>query len=43
MESDIINSETGVLNFEKGNFEGMRRELAKIDWQLTLKGLTVDG
>ncbi|XP_055502086.1 uncharacterized protein LOC129703542 [Leucoraja erinacea] len=42
MESDIINSETMVLNLKKGNFEGMRRELAKFDWQLILKGLTVD-
>ncbi|XP_055492783.1 uncharacterized protein LOC129697999 [Leucoraja erinacea] len=42
MESDIVNSETMVLNLKKGNFEGMRRELAKIDWQLILKGLTVD-
>ncbi|XP_055521745.1 uncharacterized protein LOC129715880 [Leucoraja erinacea] len=42
MESDIVNSETMVQNLKKGNFEGMRRELAKIDWQLILKGLTVD-
>ena len=42
MESDIVNSETRVLYLKKGNFEGMRRELAKIDWQSILKGLTVD-
>ena len=42
MESDIVNSETMVLNLNKGNFEGMRRELDKIDWQSILKGLMVD-
>ncbi|XP_059801424.1 uncharacterized protein LOC132378494 [Hypanus sabinus] len=42
MESDIVNSETKVLNLKKGNFEGMRRKLAKIDWQMLLKGLTMD-
>ena len=42
MESDIVNSETKVLNLKKGNFEGMRHELAKIDWQMILKGLMVD-
>ena len=42
MESDIIKSETKVLNLNKGNFEGMRSELAKIDWQVILEGLTVD-
>ncbi|XP_059824114.1 uncharacterized protein LOC132393193 [Hypanus sabinus] len=42
MESNRVNSETKVLNLKKGNFEGMRCELAKIDWQMILKGLTVD-
>ena len=41
-ESDKIKSETRVLNLNKGSFEGMRCELAKIDWQVILKGLTVD-
>uniref|UniRef100_UPI00398EB4CB uncharacterized protein isoform X1 n=1 Tax=Pristiophorus japonicus TaxID=55135 RepID=UPI00398EB4CB len=42
MESDTVNSETRVLNLRKGNFDGMRRELASIDWQMLLKGLTID-
>uniref|UniRef100_UPI00398E5466 uncharacterized protein isoform X1 n=1 Tax=Pristiophorus japonicus TaxID=55135 RepID=UPI00398E5466 len=43
MENETVNSETMVQNLKKGNFEDMRRELARIDWRMILKGLTVDG
>ena len=35
-------SETRVLNLSKGNYDGMRHELAMMDWETLLKGKTVD-
>eukprot|EP00061_Rhincodon_typus_P002435 g17564.t1 len=32
LESEIVDSETSVLNHNKGNYEDMRHELALIDW-----------
>ena len=42
MESEVVDSETRVLNLNKGNYEDMRGELALIDWGELLKGMTVD-
>ena len=42
MESEVLDSETRVLNLNKGNYEDMRRDLALIDWGELLKGMTVD-
>ena len=43
MESEIVDSETRVLNLNKGNYEDIRRELCLIDWGELLIGMTVDG
>eukprot|EP00061_Rhincodon_typus_P010178 g34263.t1 len=42
MENEVVDSETRVLNLNKGNYEYMRCELAFIDWGDLLKGMTVD-
>lgn len=43
MESEVIDSETRVLNLNKGIYEDMRRELALKDWGELLKAMTVVG
>eukprot|EP00061_Rhincodon_typus_P012747 g38665.t1 len=41
MESVVVDLETRVLNFNKGNYEDMRRQLALIDRGELFKGMTV--
>ena len=42
VDRDVIDSETRVLNLSKGNYDGMRHELAMMDWEILLKGKIVD-
>ena len=42
VDSEVVDYETRVLNHNKGNYDGMRHELAMMDWETLLKGRTVD-
>ena len=41
-ESEKLESETTVLHLKKGNYKGMRSELAGMDWERSLAKKTVD-
>jgi len=42
VDGDVVDSETRILNLSQGNYDGLRHELAMMDWETLLKGKTVD-
>ena len=42
MESEKVKSNTTVLCLNKGDYDGMREELAKVDWDQRLHGEAVE-
>ena len=42
LESEVVGSETMVLNHNKGHYEDLRLELALIDWGELIKRMSVD-